>query len=169
MNGCRKWLLLWPSIPGGLLGFKIWSQPLMKFCLGAPMIWWVSWIGVYVQLQRLTMWISLVKFHANNIFFILCHLFHPFSALSDLGLEAGAGVSFSSMENPGSLGAFWSGETWGSLADTPWLVHDAHLLQEGAFVTSHLKSSIILFQVHLPTCWGQWFLAGLVFFFLCTY
>lgn len=155
-------LLLWPSIPGDLLGCRIWSLPLMKFCLGAPMIWWVFWIGIYVQLQRLTTWTPIAKFHANNIFLILCHHFHPFSALLDL-----AGVCFSSTENPGSLGAFWSGETWCSLVDTHFLVHDAYLLLEEKFVTSCLESSIILFcsSAH---CWGQWFLAGWLFFLLCV-
>lgn len=146
-------LLLWPGVPGSLLACRIWSLPLMKFCLGAPVIWWVSWISIYVQLQNKQdlLWIPVVKFPAKNIFFILCHHFHPFSALSDFGLEAGAGVCFSSMENPGSLWVFWSGETWGSLVDASCLVHDAHPLQEGEFVTSHLECGAVLLQVYLAT------------------
>jgi len=54
------------------------------------------------------------------------------------------------MENPGGLGAFLCGETWGNQVDTCWLVRGAHPLWEGAYGTSHLESSTILFQIHLP-------------------
>ena len=113
----------------------------------------------------MTTWIPIAKFHDNNIRFILWHHFHPFSAPSDLGLEAGAGVRSSSMENPGSLGAFSCRETWGNLVDTRWLVRGAHPSWEGAFSTSRLESSVILFQSHLPTARASDFLE----FFFCVH